>query len=162
MGDRNPRRRGLLGRLFGKAPAADELDKRIDRVVTGLLENESLTADLDDATADDLLQWAIACAKSVAQDTAGLDDVAAEEAMYPRLRAARRMVRHVNRLAAQWEQMNEVTRPALLEKIFDQAAIAYGSRVSLSSTIVQQTANLSSDPRQAIHQLRSLIEGSSE
>jgi hypothetical protein len=162
VSDKRPRRQGWLGRLFGKARAAVDLDQRIDRIAQGLLENESLTADLDDVAADDLLHWAIDCAKSVAQDTAGLDDAAAEEAMYPRLRATRRMIRHANRLAVQWEEMNEVTRPALLSKMLEQAAIVYGSDVVRSSTLAQQNTVLSSDQQQTIHQLRALVEGPAE
>jgi len=130
--------------------------------VQGFLENEGLTADLDDEAADELINWAIACARIVAQDALDLDDEAAEEAMYPRLRATRRMIRHANRLTVQGAQMNEVTRPTLLAKMIEQAAIVYGSDAVQVSALAQQDIDLSTDQRQAIHQLRALVKGLSE
>ena len=75
----------------------EQLLKRISRVAESLMENERLTADLDDEAAQQLLSWGISCAKTIMQSTAGLDDEAAEKATYPRMRATRRLMRETNR-----------------------------------------------------------------
>jgi hypothetical protein len=118
----------LFGRIRKKQPKVDRMAQRIKHVAEGFLENESLTADLDDRAAQVLLDWGLTSSKRVAQGTVDLDDVEAEEAMYPRLRATRRLMRYVNRWVAQRQEMDTQASTTLLSRILDQAAIIYGER----------------------------------
>ena len=97
------------------------LEHRLQKKMSGLYENEALTGELDDESADELLNWAADRVKSIVRSTADLDDDQAEEVMYPRMRALRKMSRYVNRLASGTE--DEI---GTLLKIVRQAREIYG------------------------------------
>jgi hypothetical protein len=113
------------GRASNRRSTVNELTQRIHRAAESILENERLTADLDDAAAKVLLDWGIACAKMVARSTVGLDDAEAKESMSPRLRATRRLMRLVNRWIASRPDMDAEGGAMLLTDIIEQAAIIY-------------------------------------
>jgi hypothetical protein len=70
-----------------------EGEVRARRAVESILENESLTADLDDVEAQRLLEWGIVHAKRLAAENRGsLDD---------ELGALRRLMRGINKLLAE-------------------------------------------------------------
>ncbi|MCX7683259.1 MAG: hypothetical protein N2508_15050 [Anaerolineae bacterium] len=102
----------------------DTLEERIKLAVQSLLENESLTGDLDDEAAQTLLDWGIACVRRIVLDTGGLDDEEAAAVMSPRLRATRRLMRRVNAWLA---TPSPDDRTAILFDIAAQAAIIYGT-----------------------------------
>jgi hypothetical protein len=123
---------------------------RSERAAESILENERLTADLDDAAAGALLEWALACSEMIVSDTATMPDGQAEEVMAPRMKALRRMMRSVNRLVA--------ARPAdeseeRLDKIAAQAGIVYGREIG--SLSVEQWG---SDAVGVIRALRAVVE----
>ncbi len=74
----------------------NDLAHREQLTIERLLEDERLTADLNDAAATALLDWGIATAKGIVADTETLDDEEAEAAMYPRLRALRTVMRYAS------------------------------------------------------------------
>lgn len=120
-----------LSNLFAResqAPPAstkDELFSRIARAVESILENEGLTADLDDAAAKVLLDWGADSAKLVVQSTSGLAADVAEEAMAPRLRANRRMLRLVNRWEPKHSHASIDDNALSLAGLVEQATIIY-------------------------------------
>ena len=129
---------------------------RVRRVVESLLENEALTDGLDDDAASVLLDWGITLAKEIAASTAGMDDEAAEQAMYPRLRALRKMMRRIRRWAVAPESRK-------LEKIIAQAETAYGPGYEAPGAgereaFSRQFAVGAWNPAHAISQLRRFIE----
>jgi hypothetical protein len=140
-----------------------EFTRRVARAAETILENERLTADLDDAAAKVLLEWGVACAERIAQGTAGLDDAEAERVMSPRLRATRRLMRSVNRwIASRWE-MDAESSAAVLTQIIDQAAIIYGEEFEppvqeQRDAFVKQIPALVDRPAQLIADLRALVE----
>lgn len=154
-----------LARALGSNPVVDELAQRVNRVVEGILENEALTADLDDAAAKVLLNWGIACAEMIAHGTVGLNDTEAEEVMSPRLRPTRRLMRLVNKWVAGRKEMDVEGSAALLAKIVEQAAIIYGQDFAppdaarLDAFLSQQQV-LIDDPQAKIESLRDLLENS--
>jgi hypothetical protein len=133
----------------------DDLSHRVRQVTESLLENESLTADLDDQTAKVLLDWVTGCAGMVAQSTAALDDQAAEEAMSPRLRAIRRLMRQVNGWVAAGLPAEDVQER--LAKVLEQAAIIYEQDYTTLSRLASGF-DLADDPQQLISNLRAFIE----
>jgi hypothetical protein len=149
----------LFSRL-SKSEATKEVALRISRVTQSILENESLTADLDDTAAKELLDWGITCAKKIAQDTVGLNDAEAEETMSPRLRATRRLMRSVNSWVAKQGKMDAEASTTSLTKIIEQATIIYGEDFTppdserQAAFLRQQTDN----PQQMIASLRELLE----
>jgi hypothetical protein len=141
----------------------NDLEQRKRRVAEGILENERLTADLDDTAAEALLDWGIACAKLVAQSTADLDDSQAEEAMYPRLRATRRLMRLVNKWITNWLEPDAEGNTGLLGEIIEQAAIIYGETFNPPQddrrvAFEEQSLELADRPPQLIMKLRTLVE----
>jgi hypothetical protein len=133
----------------------EDLGRRMQRAAERILGNESLTADLDDEAAQVLLDWGVRCAEQIARDTVGLSGDSVEEAMYPRLRALRRLMRAVNRWAVERQPMDEET----LVEMLDHAAIVYRSYVPPDG--VPQEAFLASSTPQAIARLRAFVEGQS-
>ena len=97
------------------------IESRVSKVAESILENEALTSNLDDDAADQFLNWAISKGEMIARSTIGLDDILAEEAMYPRLKALRRIARYIG----QWVTGSGEPRD-LVEKIIEQARLIYG------------------------------------
>jgi hypothetical protein len=159
MSDFSSQLSGFFSRLL-KSEDVKEVALRISRVTQSILENESLTADLDDTTAKELIDWGLACARKIAQDTSGLNDAEAEETMYPRLRATRRLMRSVNSWAAKQREMDAEASTTPLTKVIEQATIIYGEDFTppdseqQAAFLRQQTDN----PQQMIANLRGLLE----
>lgn len=140
-----------------------EVTRRIERAAESILGNEGLTADLDDAAAKVLLDWGVACAEKVAGSTDGLGDFEAEEVMSPRLRATRRLMRRVNRWAANRPNIDTEEGAELLNQIIEQAAIIYGDSFippddDQRTSFLAQQWELADDPMQFIAELRELLE----
>ena len=140
----------------------DDLAERIGRAAESMLENESLTADLDDAAAQELLAWGVACAEMIAAGTLGLNQAAAEEAMYPRLRATRRLMRQVNRWIPQRRGMAYEGNRQALEEVIDLATVIYGVDFSPPGDLRRTgflRLSLLAPARQVVSDLRRLLEG---
>lgn len=103
------------------------LEARIRTVAGSILENEALRDGLfDEEAAKTLLNWGISRAESLARQTAEIeDDEAADEAMYPRMKALRKMMAAVKDLATAEGWSPESIRQTL-ETTFSQARILNG------------------------------------
>ncbi len=140
-----------------------EVTRRIQRAAESILENEKLTADLDDAAANVLLDWGVACAEKIAGSTDGLGDSEAEEVISPRLRATRRLMRQVNRWVASGPDIDTEEEAEFLNQIIEQASVIYGDSFippadsQLTSFLVRH-GELTDDPTQFIADLRELLE----
>ena len=97
----------------------DDLEKRRNQAASSILENEGLTADLDDEIADELLNWGLALAEQIVMGSQDLDDEEAEEAMYTPMKALRKMLRAINK----WLNSGDDT---YLETILKQTPLIYG------------------------------------
>ncbi len=162
------RLRNLFARTRKPKLSTEALGRRVKRVAESILDNERLTADLDDSAAKELLDWGLTIAKQIAQETADLDaDDEAEQAMYPRLRATRRMMRSVNQwIANQREGDSEGSATALAE-IVEHAGVIYGRAFHPPSdeqrdALTRAQSELGDDPPQMIARLRQLIENLSD
>lgn len=102
---------------------ADLKKDRLARQMEGLHENEALTSDLDDESAGEFLKWAEDKVRKIVDTTGEMDDETAEEAMYPKLKAVRRMARYINNAAS-----GVVDESQTMEKILHQARMIYGER----------------------------------
>lgn len=141
------------------------LKKRVARAVDGLLENESLTADLDDAAAQELLNWGIAWVEQVVGSTAALSDEQAEVTVHSQLRAVRRLMRGVNKWVSRRGELDADRNVRMLAKIIEQVAIIRG--VDFEPPNIEQQRSLDSlyqrfqdDPRGMVAELRGLVDES--
>lgn len=140
-------------------PAAGvDLEKRAQRAAESILEDEALTADLDDTAAQALLEWGTTLAKTVAQGTVNLDETQAEPVVAERMRATRQMLRSISR---------SVAGPGLdadtLQRIGELAKQAFGEQAALPDSarlqaFLQQQPQAMADPAQMIAQLRDLFD----
>jgi hypothetical protein len=139
------------------------LEQRVRYAAESILENESLTAGLDDTTAKKLLDWGVACAEAIAQETAGLNDDGAEAAISDRLRATRGLMRQVRRWVVNRQEMDTEVGAKLLSEIIAQAATVYQHFVppddEQRDVFWSEWLNLADDPPQMIVRLRMFIEG---
>jgi hypothetical protein len=141
----------------------DEITQRADRAAESILENESLTADLDDAAAQALLDWGVTCVRMIARETTGLDEVAAERAMLPRLRATRRLMRQVNLWVIRGQDMDSQGRSDLLDRMVGRAAVIYDQDFTPPSerqrdVFLRRYLEFAQDPVLVVANLRQLVE----
>ncbi len=138
-----------------KGMSDERMEKRLQRQIEGLYGNEALTSHLDDSSAKEFLKWAEDRVRQIVQSTAEMDDETAEEAMYPRLKAIRRMARYINQIAS-----GQGGKPDLIEKIFEQSRLIYGEafsepdRVKLKGLLSERQA-----PSDFIQSLKHFLEG---
>lgn len=118
----------------------DVLGNRIRRVVESVLENEGLVEGLDQAAAEALQQWTIGVVTQIVEGTADLDDQAAEQAMYPRLRAARRLTRAIRVWMLHQAESTPEERLLLWNKVAARVRSLYGLRVMLPDPAAFQGA----------------------
>lgn len=69
-----------------------DMELRTRMAVESLLDNEALREGLDDAASKALLNWASSQAKLLVAATSDLDDEQAEAALYPHMKALRKMM----------------------------------------------------------------------
>ena len=145
----------------------DNYANRLSRAAESLLENEALTADLDTEAANALLAWGQDCVERIVHDTVGFDDAEAEEAIAPRLKALRRLMRQVNSWVADQQAAGANLIQPPWPKMLEQATIIYGQGYRLPEaaqleTFLTQHTTLLNNPRQLIVNLRHHIEGFNE
>ena len=90
-----------------------------------LLEDERLTADLDDAAATALLNWGVQQTKEIVADTERLSNEEAETAMYPRLRGLRTVMRYANNWFGKRGTADLEKNQQLIEKIVVKTAVIH-------------------------------------
>jgi len=102
-----------------------DLEQRIQMAAESILENESLGEGLNDEARSALLDWGVACAKQITRETGEIeDDEEAQEAVYPRMRGLRDLLRTITDLCA--EGLDESTQIDLFRQIADQVPVVYG------------------------------------
>ena len=112
----------------------DYMTQRFDMIAERILENERLTADLDDEAAQALLDWGLSSARLIVDGTAGIEDEEeADEAMYTRLRANSRLMRTVNNWVAKRETMDELASLEEFGKVRYYAATVYAETFTAPS-----------------------------
>jgi hypothetical protein len=143
------------------AQAVKSMVQRTAAAAESIMENERLTADLDDDAAKVLIDWGIACAKRVVQQTAGMDDAEAEEAASPGLGATRRLMRTINNWIKKRQEMEPEERVAYLDRVIEHATAIYGEALT-PPTSVRRNAflgqHLADMPPRLIAGLRSFVE----
>ncbi len=140
------------------------MEQRVTRAAESILENENLTADLNDEAAQILLDWGVTRAKEIALNTVEyIDDEQAEEAMYRPMRALRRMLRTVNKWSAKVQERDQDHGITALKRILKQAETVYGAEyVSMDpaaqADILSRQDEFVTNPVAFIANLRSAVE----
>ena len=153
--------RAWLKGLFSRKKKPVVPPERVRRAAESIIESEGLTANLDDEAAKVLLAWGVARAKAIARATAGMDDDTAEVAMYPRMRALRRLLRAVNRWIPRRLEIGAEGNRSALEEVLEYAAEVYGEQFTPPDEERVQYflfSDLPSDAPRAIQGLRHLLE----
>lgn len=158
--------RSVERRLDPDPPREDAVQRRQRRAADRILENENLTADLEDDIADPLINWGVAWASQAAGDTAGLDDEQAEDTLLAQNRAVRQVIRQVGQLASEAQDLDEESARATLAQISAQAAILRpGSEPPDSeqeAEFLRQLPELKKEPARMVRALRSLYDHNDE
>ena len=140
-----------------------DIGGRIQRAVESILENEKLTADLDDEAAQVLLDWGTSCAEKTAQGSLGQNDEQAEETMYQPMRATRRLMRTVNKWISRYDMLGDEGHAESLQKIIEQAGVIYGGSYippnsTQQSAFLLESQELMNDIPGMITNIRDLVE----
>ena len=133
-----------------------QIEQRLQREMQTLYGNEGLTGNMDDSSAKLFLDWAEVQVRQVVDSTVGLEDAAADEVMYPRLKAVRRIARYVNQAITGHGDPYE-----LAGKLVAQARIVYGEAF-IEPDIFKIQSLLSvtkTEPGLFFQTLRHLLEG---
>lgn len=138
------------------------LEQRARRAAESILENESLTDELDDAAAKALLDWGLACTKMIVRSTANLGDAQADEVMSSQLRAVRRLMRSANKWVSERQEMDAEDQLKYLNRVIEQASVIYGVDFSVPASegcdaFVRRLERVD-DPVQMIADLRDFVE----
>ncbi len=132
----------------------DILSNRIKRVVESVLENEALVSGLDESAAEVLQEWGIKTATHVAEETDALDEHSADKAMYPQLRASRRLIRAIRVWLLHEKNSAPEERKKLWSKVEKRAKGLYGEKLSLPAA----SQFSGGTPTEFINNLRNYLE----
>jgi len=128
------------------------LEAALDSAIESLLENESLTADLEDDAASALLDWGMARAQKIHLHAAELPDF--ERYLSDQMRAIRKMMRAVNGWISTRAEKDQAGHLAALEEV-----LAYiGGNAAPEQQTAFLTAHLPEPPPEFIASLRSFCE----
>lgn len=109
------------------------IGKRVRRVQDEIVGNEALGEALDESAASELLSLGMKGAAGIAASTTGMDDESAELTMADRLKALRKLMRHLGRLLGEAKDLDADGRLWLWESVQKQARLLYGDGLNFPS-----------------------------
>lgn len=135
---------------------------RVERVIEEMMSNEALLEMLETEAATEMLNWGIATAESLVRETKGLDDIAADLAILPRLKAVRQTMRSVGNWAA-GKYVDPADRLQLRDKLLENFKLIFGGESRLPSPekldeVLNQVDDKSNTPHQLILKLKQSLE----
>ena len=139
-----------------------DLNSRVQRVISEMLSNEALLGMLETDAAAEMLSWGTAMATSLVKTTNELDDLAANMAIMPRLKALRQSMRSI----ANWavgKYIDPESRVELRDKLLERFRMIFGEKAHLPSIekfdeLLNQVDNKNNTPYQLILKLKQLLE----
>jgi hypothetical protein len=142
-----------------------EMGDRVQRVIEEIMGNEALLEMLDTDAATEMLNWGIAMAKSLVSKTMEMEDLTAELAILPRLKALRQSMRSIGNWAA-GKYVDSASRVQLREKLLEQFKILFSDGRRLPSPekmdeVLNQVDDKKNSPHQLILKFKQLLEESS-
>jgi hypothetical protein len=142
-----------------------DVNARIQRTVEEMTGNEALLGMLETPAATEMLDWGITVARTLVSKTQDLDDIAADLAILPRLKALRQSMRSIGNWAA-GKYTDPVTRAQLRDKLLQYFKLIFGEDVPLPPAekldeVLNQVDDPTNTPSKLILKLRGLLEESS-
>jgi len=136
------------------------VNQRVRRIQEDILGNEALGGDsLDESGASELLTWSLKSAEGIASATEGMDEESAELSMAERLKALRKLMRHLGRLLGEGVSMDDDGRLWLWDSVKKQARLLYGERIQFPPLEgVMGRLSQGETPAQIIASLRAMFE----
>jgi len=141
----------------------DGINSRVKKIIDELAGNEALLEMLDTDAAKEMLDWGIASAASLVKSTDGMDDLAEDLALLPRLKAVRQSMRSIGNWAA-GKYSDPESRTQLRNKLLEQFRLILGESAQLPSAgqmdaLLNQADDSNNTPHQLVLKLKQLIEG---
>jgi hypothetical protein len=140
----------------------DSVRARIQRVIEEMTGNEAMLEMLETKAATEMHNWGIATAKSLVSETEGLDDLAADLAILPRLKAVRQTMRAVGNWAA-GKYADPASRVQLRDRLLENFKVIFGGDARLPSAesmdeLLSQVDDKNNSPHQLILKLKQSLE----
>lgn len=138
------------------------IDSRIKKFVDEIVGNEALLEMLDTDAAAEMLNWGIATATSLVKTTDGLDDIAADLTLLPRLKAVRQFMRQIGNWAA-GKYADPESRVQLRDKLLDQLRLMRGENANLPTpeqmdAVLNQSDVVGNTPQQLVLKIKQFIQ----
>jgi hypothetical protein len=139
-----------------------DLNARVQRVIGEMLGNEALLEMLETDAAAEMLNWGTAMATSLVKTTTDLDDLAANLAILPRLKAVRQSMRSIGNWAV-GKYTDPASRVELRDKLLERFRVIFGENARLPSVerfdeLLNQVDDRNNTPYQLILKLKQLLE----
>jgi len=137
----------------------DRINKRIQKVQETMLGNEALSECLDEPAASELMSWGLKGAAGIVSSTEDMDDETAELSMADRLKALRKLMRHLGRLLGEAKDLDQEGRLWLWNSVQTHARQLYGENLQFPALEdVMGRLSQGESPRQIIASLREMFE----
>ena len=138
---------------------SDPVTRRVRRVQEDIMGNEALDGALDETAASEMLSWGLKSAEGIASSTEGMDDETAELSMTDRLKALRKLMRHLGRLLGEGLDMDAEGRMWLWDSVQKHARMLYGEGLQFPNLEdVMERLSQGESPGQIIASLRKIFE----
>jgi len=139
-----------------------DINSRVQRVISEMLGNEALLEMLETDAAAEMLSWGTAMATSLVKTTNDLDDLAANLAIMPRLKAVRQSMRSIGNWAV-GKYIDPEDRVELRDKMLERFRVIFGENARLPSIekfdeLLNQVDDKNNTPHQLILKLKQLLE----
>ena len=139
-----------------------DINSRIQRVIGEMLGNEALLEMLETDAAAEMLKWGTAMAASLVKTTNDLDDLTANLAIMPRLKAVRQSMRSIGNWAV-GKYIDPEDRVELRDRMLERFRVIFGENARLPSIekfdeLLNQVDDKNNTPYQLILKLKQLLE----
>jgi len=139
-----------------------DINSRVQRVIGEMLGNEALLEMLETDAAAEMLKWGTAMAASLVKTTNDLDDLTANLAIMPRLKAVRQSMRSIGNWAV-GKYIDPESRVELRDKLLERFRVIFGENARLQSSeqfdkLLNQVDDKNNTPYQLILKLKQLLE----
>ena len=139
-----------------------DFKERLQKIVDEISGNEALMEMLDTDAATEMLNWGTSLATSLARRTEGLDAIAADLALVPRLKAMRKFMRSVGNWAA-GKYVDAESRIRLRDKLLEHFRVIFGENAALPTpealdAVLNEVDDTNNNPHQLILKLKQLFD----
>lgn len=136
--------------------------ERVQKIVEELSGNESLLEMLDADAATEMLDWGTSMAALLVKRTETLDNIAADLAILPRLKAVRQSMRSIGNWAA-GKYADPDSRTRLRDKLLEHFRVIFGDDAPLPApqsldAVLNEVDDTNKTPQQHILRLKHLLE----